>query len=309
METEDMKDLRQEYNSLKEILTRQGWIVEPCQAIDYGIQFSIGSAGWNGTVRIYQNKKGQLKYDYSQLRGVKEAEHIIETIESAKGFKNECELELPLIGCDESGKGDYFGPLVCAAVYVDITMESALRAAGVRDCKKIPDSQIRLLASRVAALVQNKYSVLILEPEQYNRMYKNFLSQKKRLNYLLAWAHGEALGKILQVVPCQRILIDKFADEEVILNSISPLKDLEIYLYENAEQNIAVAAASVMARSAFLGSLEKLSSIYDIPFLKGSSSAVLNQTRQFLQHHDLDTLAKVAKLHFRITVQSLEFDF
>jgi ribonuclease HIII len=305
-----MDDLQRHYQSIREKLESNGYSVTSFQVIAYGIQFQIQRQDWSATMRVYQNANGRIKNDYSQLTKNSAAEKIISLIEASDPSGTEFKAELPLIGCDESGKGDYFGALVCAAVYVDETVEMKLRALGVRDSKNISDAQVLALEPEIAGLVSGRFCVFVLEPEEYNQAYEKFASRKQKLNTLLAWAHEKAIQCVLKHINAKRILIDRFAEENSIRENMESLSDRELLFYARAEQNIAVAAASIMARAAFLSSLGKLSKKYRMPFLKGASEAVVKQARQFVQANGTDSLKRVAKLHFRTTqqVRALELD-
>jgi ribonuclease HIII len=110
------------------------------------------------------------------------------------------------VGIDESGKGDYFGPLVIAAVHVTPRIAEDLLALNVRDSKKISDSVIHTLAGDIKTLC--RHSIIAIGPERYNQLYENI----RNLNKLLAWGHAKALETILEQVPCVRAIADQFGD-------------------------------------------------------------------------------------------------
>src|SRR5205085_11050038 len=114
------------------------------------------------------------------------------------------------IGIDESGKGDYFGPLVIAAVHVTPRIEEDLLALNVRDSKKISDGMIKKLEVDIKTLC--RHSVIAIGPERYNELYAKI----RNLNRLLAWGHAKALETLLEQVPCARAISDQFGDERLI---------------------------------------------------------------------------------------------
>ena len=200
------------------------------------------------------------------------------------------------IGIDESGKGDYFGPLVIAAVHVTPRLEEDLLALNVRDSKKIADSVIKTLAVDIKTLC--RHSVIAIGPERYNELYGKI----RNLNRLLAWGHAKALETLLEQVPCERAIADQFGDERLILNALQE-KGRKITLEQRhkGEEDIAVAAASIVARDEFVRRLGRLSSDLGVPLPKGASQAVEVAAKAVVKKHGKDGLAKVAKLHFKTT--------
>jgi ribonuclease HIII len=248
------------YEHINSILKGYHINVSDYQLIDYGLQFTVSILDWSGIIRIYQNKKGVLKIDYSQLKGGVYAIKIQKLIEGKKiplySNKKAVDLGFPIIGTDESGKGDYFGPLVSAGVYVDEQSARDLIVCGVKDSKKLNDGKNIELAHKIAKICKGHFSIIEIAPERYNDLYDQFKREKKNLNTLLAWGHAKALEEILSKVDCRVAIADQFANEKFIL---SKGKKLNLIQMHKAEQNIAVAAASVLARWRFLEKLSKLS--------------------------------------------------
>lgn len=293
------------YDKISNVLEANGFSVQPYSTIDYGLQFIISNLQWSGVLRIFQNKKGVIKIDYSQLKGEncilvqqhingKEIESNTQTESSPVGF--------PIIGSDESGKGDYFGPLVAAAVFVDALMAKNLQSHGVRDCKELSDGKVSELAKIIPTIVGGKYSVIEIAPEKYNELYSKFKSENKNLNVLLAWGHAKAIEEVLTKADCTQALADQFADERFIQSKLQERgKKIKLYQMHKAEKNIAVAAASILARDRFLTKLSKLSELFGIQLLKGASNDTINAAKSFTRIHGNDMLCKVAKLHFKTT--------
>jgi len=298
------------YENIRSSLEAENFDVSPYKEIDYGLQFAVSTLSWSGVLRIYQNKKGILKVDYSQLKGgpTLEIQRLIEgrrmSTESAESAKPAAGLGFPIIGTDESGKGDYFGPLVSAGVYVDERSAKELTVCGVTDSKNLTDSRNLELAERVARISNGRFAIIEVSPEKYNDLYEQFKKEKKNLNTLLAWGHAKAIEEILSKVDCKVAIADQFADERFILSKLQEKgKSLKLVQMPKAEQNIAVAAASVMARARFLEKLSKLSNEYKINLPKGASQAVIEIAKKFINMHGRESLRKVAKLHFKTTSQ------
>jgi len=210
------------------------------------------------------------------------------------------------IGTDESGKGDYFGPLVSAGVCVNRNTELELRAIGVRDSKKISDQNIRKIAKQIRAICKGFYTEVPIPPQTYNSLYEQFRKEGKTLNTLLAWAHARAIENILASAPCEYALADQFADERFIISKLQEAgRKITLIQMPKAEQDIAVAAASILARDRFLFYMDKMSLDYHMNFPKGASAEVIRVAKEFLAKYSKDDLAKVAKLHFRTTREVL----
>ena len=200
------------------------------------------------------------------------------------------------IGIDESGKGDYFGPLVVAAVFVDATTQSELTLMAVRDSKKISDGRILELAADIKTICP--HSVIVVGPQKYNDLYLKI----RNLNRMLAWAHAKALETLLERVSCERAISDQFGDERLILNALQE-KGRKIVLEQRtrAESDLAVAAASILARAEFLLRLKRLSDDVGTTLPKGASAAVELAARMVVNKHGEQRLGMVAKLHFKTT--------
>jgi len=202
------------------------------------------------------------------------------------------------IGTDEAGKGDYFGPLVVAAVYAHEQSATLLRQAGVRDSKTLSDKRIGELAAEIRRTCPVR--VVAIGPERYNALY----AEMKNLNRLLAWAHARAIEDLLGEVDCTRVLSDQFADERVLRRAMQA-KGRQVHLEQRhrAEEDVAVAAASIIARGEFVSRLARLSEQVGIELAKGAGPPVLAAGARYVAKHGAAALGKVAKLHFRTTQQ------
>lgn len=199
------------------------------------------------------------------------------------------------IGVDESGKGDYFGYLVVAAVYVDDTTERKLKDLKVKDSKLLLDSTALKLAAAIKKIC--KHDIVKISPEKYNSLYKKF----NNLNKILAWAHSRAIENMLSKVSPDFVIADKFADEKV-LNAVLMEKGQKVKIIQmiRAESDIAVAAASVLARAEFLKTLRGLSREIGHVLPKGAAH-VEEAAKYIIENYGEEGLSKIAKMHFRIT--------
>jgi ribonuclease HIII len=201
------------------------------------------------------------------------------------------------IGTDESGKGDYFGPLVVAAVHVQKNNAKQLTLLGVQDCKNLSDSRVIELAE----VVSRDYptAVIILEPENYNTEYGNI----KNVNRLLADLHARVIDELLNKTKCNVALTDQFGNEKLLQAALLKRnRHIRLVQQHRAEANPAVAAASVVARALFLKSLYNLSNEFRINFPKGATH-VVEVGKQFIAMYGKENLHRVAKMHFKTTTK------
>jgi len=286
--------LQDVFRGFAEVLGQAGFSVDDAREIAYGLQFTVRRAGWSGLVRVYMNKRGEHKTDLSQIGGGEEAAEVARLLTAG--------AELPAIGADEAGKGDYFGPLVCAAVHVDQKSASGLILAGVRDSKKISDRSLLVLADRIAEICRGRYHVVALGPAEYNSSYRQFRESGGNLNALLARTHARAVREVCGRVKCRRIIVDRFARPELLEQILAGFDLLQV---PRAERHIAVAAASILARARFLRDLEALGTEFEFDFAPGASPEVVRRARGFVEIHGAGALERVAKLHFKTTRQVL----
>lgn len=202
--------------------------------------------------------------------------------------------QTPHIGVDEAGKGDVFGPLCVGAVFADQEGIVNLAKIGVKDSKRMTDSTIVKLAQKIRA--GYFYSLVKIFPQKYNELYGKF----RNLNSLLGWGHATAIGDVLEKSPCNRVTIDKFAGEHVVESALKR-KGLEVELTQRhrGEEDVVVAAASIIARAAFVEGMEKLSEEYQLKLPKGASPAVIEAGRKFVAKYGRAELPKIAKMHFK----------
>ncbi len=298
------------YHTIKSLLEAENYTVTDYEDISYGLQFSVSFNEWAGVVRVYQNKKGVIRNDYYQLKNREHAEKIKAIIEQkevqSSDAKNTTEVGFPVIGTDESGKGDYFGPLVSAGVYVDEHSARLLEFEGVRDSKKLSDKKTEALAKKILEICKGKYSVIEISPEKYNELYDQFIKERKNLNTLLAWGHAKAIEEVLSKVDCKTAIADQFADEKFIEGKLQEKgKKLKLIQMPKAEQHIAVAAASILARARFLEKLSKLASMHKVDLSKGASNAVISNGKKIVELYGKEGLRKLSKLHFKTTKKVL----
>jgi ribonuclease HIII len=208
------------------------------------------------------------------------------------------EMFQPHFGVDESGKGDFFGPLVIAGVYVDPGIARKFVDAGVVDSKRIgSDARIRALADMVRASSLGLVETVLIGPAKYNELYEKF----GNLNRLLGWGHARVIENLLARKPgCLRSLSDQFADAGVIRASLLKHgRKIAIEQRPRAESDIAVAAASIVAREAFINWLDRKSKELGLRLQRGVSPGVKESARKLVEMNGPGALREVAKVHFR----------
>lgn len=208
----------------------------------------------------------------------------------------------PHFGVDESGKGDYFGPLVIAGVYTAGDPASRLVGMGVCDSKLIKNpATIDRLAAAITNTAGIAWEVVCIGPERYNAMY----AELGNLNRLLAWGHARVIASLHEKVPsCPRALSDQFANPRVLKKALGA-RDIPILLEQKtkAESDVAVAAASILARARFVQWVREAEKRAGCPLPLGAGPQVTRAARDFVALHGAEMLGSVAKLHFKTTKQ------
>lgn len=288
---------------LREILADQGWVFDAAP-------YTFWKAAKDKTsVAAYQSGKLTV-----QGKGTAElVQFVLEPRilgQARFGYEHELveiekpEMFAPHAGIDESGKGDYFGPLVIAAAYVDGDMARLFLEAGVADSKTIKnEKRIFQLETLIKAQAGDRASVVAIGPEAYNRLYAQF----RNVNRLLAWGHARALENLLEHVPdCPRAISDQFGAKHLVERALLEKgRRLTLEQMHRAEADVAVAAASILARAEFVRRLARLGETTGLRLPKGAGPAVDDAAVDVVTKGGAPLLQKVAKLHFRTTAKVL----
>jgi ribonuclease HIII len=315
--------LKDTITRVQDILTNNGFKIHSEREIQNGFQFIVAKDDFAKTLRIYSSMKKGLSIDFSQLGSDSTANHIrslldapVESSLKVDPVKN---ISYPKIGMDESGKGDYFGPLVTAAVYVeDEKVAANLRKAGVKDSKLLSDSQVLLIAEKIKAILpEMDYYVNAMNPDVYNTVYPI----TENLNEMLASTHamtvdclmgqkffapGYVLSKAKRALKETTIIVDQFnRNENLMLAYLPPSPWKEIVQMPRAESDVSVATASILARAEFLKRLYSISDEYSMPIIKGASEKVISVAQSIVEKNGKDILKYIAKLHFKTTEKVL----
>lgn len=198
------------------------------------------------------------------------------------------------MGTDESGKGDFFGPLVVAAVLVEDKNRQLFLDLGIKDSKTLKDENMIKMAQQIQK--HSVFSVLAISNAKYNELYKDF----KNLNKLLAWGHARVIENILDKTTCEYALSDKFGDESLIKNALMKKgKTIKLDQRVRAESDIAVAAASVLARATFVQKTKQMELFYGCNLPKGCNNHVKTSAKAFIEKYGKERLSEVCKMHFK----------
>jgi ribonuclease HIII len=218
------------------------------------------------------------------------------------------ELLAPRLGVDESGKGDFFGPLCVAGAYVNESVVKAWKDSGIRDSKNISsDKKIRELAELIRKTAGCVSTVVPIGNEAYNRLYKSMRS----VNAMLAWGHARVIENLMgqrhrmQPEPV-RAISDQFASsKDTVAKALMPLgRAIELVQKHRAEEDLAVAAASILARHEFVTRLADLEKQFEIKLPRGASAAVDAAAKEFISKRGVGKLPLVAKMHFRTALRA-----
>jgi ribonuclease HIII len=213
------------------------------------------------------------------------------------------DLLLPRIGVDESGKGDFFGPLCIAGVYVNESVVKSWQDKGIRDSKNISsDKKIGELAKLIRKTSGCVVNTVVIGNEAYNRLY----AKMKSVNKILAWGHARVIENLMaqrhQMNPVPvKAISDQFASsKEVVAKALMSLgREIELVQRHKAEEDLAVAAASILARDEFVKGLAKLEKQFGMKLPKGASAAVDAAAKKIVEENGAENLSKIAKVHFR----------
>ncbi len=292
----------QEITELRNKIIEAGITVTEIISKQYNFEFTITKNKVKLKILYYFGKKGLKKV----LQGNQETEiySLVNSLITGANYEKINRFKEPdnYIGTDESGKGDFFGPLVVAAVFVDSETKKELLKVGVKDSKELSDLQINRIASKIKEIVKNNFEINSLEPIEYNKMYTSV----GNLNTMLNKLHSEVIEKLLQKVQTGNVIVDKFAAVKLEVEK----KNIGISFDKitRAEQFVGVAAASILARAELNDWFEK-NKIDDFCLLKGASTNLEKQAMEIKKYFGLEIFEKIAKLHFKTLKKITKNDY
>lgn len=281
------------------LLRREGFKIHNPVKKEYCFEATVNSGKDSLKLQVYFGKKGVKAI----LQGNKESDfyrRVNSVLFGDELFTTE-EINEPesYIGIDESGKGDYFGPLVIAGVYIKNDVKQNLLKIGVKDSKQLPDYQVKEISAKIKRILSAKnYDVVTINPERYNELYKKI----GNVNKLLAWGHARVLENLLVNVKATDAISDKFGNESYIIsNLMSKGEKINLIQTTKGERFTAVAAASILAREKFISWFELQQKKLYTSLPKGASLLVEEAARKLKDSYGNEFLSKIAKLHFKTT--------
>ncbi len=208
----------------------------------------------------------------------------------------------PSIGSDESGSGDYFGPLVVAAVYISKADENFLKKFPIKDSKEMDDKTIIEVIPEIIERIP--YSLMILNNDKYNQMIEKGFNLNALKAYLHAQAHKSISAKVGKKGP---IIVDQFVSPQKYYEYLKDFDDVpqvQTFITQAEKHYASVALSSMVARFAFLNQLRKLSKEIHLSLQKGASSSVDEQIAYVIKTHGERQLREIAKVHFANTLKA-----
>ncbi len=292
-------------SDLLPVCSKAGLLLTNEKDIAYGVQLEFTGGSDTILLNVYFSEKKGIS---TVINGSKN--HILKAkLASCLGIKTVSEPQIAMhnwhtwIGSDECGKGDFFGPLIVCGFHLDSKDKDKLIKLGVCDSKKLRKEQILEVAKGLYQAFPESIECLILKPQKYNELYANFSAQHKNLNDLMAWAHAKVLDNLIKRHPApDGVFIDQFSPTKKASQMLKKLHpDMSIIERPDGESDIAVAAASIIARYQLVQSFQSLNKFYKLKIPMGAGKGVKEAGRAFIEQYGKDRLGEIAKLHFKTT--------
>ena len=281
-----------------QILTKLGYSVTSPDKKLYNYEIIVNSKNEKIKFQVYFGNKGikKILQGNHELKIYKELDELLFGKNLFENNSKDEETFKEYVGTDESGKGDYFGPLVIAAVYINDKTKNELENIGVKDSKLISDNIIKILESKIKKIIGNNFEIIQINPEKYNQLYESF----RNLNKIMAWAHSKAIENILSKLKCSNVISDKFGNEKLIKDELKK-KNIEVNLYQTTkgERFTAVAAASILARAKVVDWFNIKSREVGFDLSKGGGESVSLAAKRVRHQFDDKYLMKLIKFHFK----------
>lgn len=291
------------------ILSKNGFELSREKDLEYGTKYKVLFDGSEFILNIYFSTKKGFSFVIGGAVEDLVKQELLSLLNDQKKLADDLVI-VPYdkwIGSDESGKGDYFGPLVAAAFLVNKEMENDLIALGIKDSKTLSDTKIEQIARVLHSDYKDRIAICELPPYKYNDFVDKMKTQGKGLNTVLAWCHAIVIQDLAEKNEFEAAIADQFGDESYIRLEISKnpkMKDargIELIQQPKAEKNIAVAAASILARDRFARKMRDLSEKYNIEIPKGAGPDANKVAKIIISKYGKEELSQIAKIHFKNT--------
>lgn len=268
----------------------------------YNYNFQIKKPNAAVKVLVYYGKNGHkvILQGNPDSKLYKEINSMIfSSMEETQSIHSEKEnIDEPefYIGVDESGKGDFFGPLIIAGFYTTPEIKKELIQLNVQDSKSLTDQKVSEIASALKEKFSDFMTIVQIYPKKYNELY----SKIGNLNSLLAWGHSRCIENILSKHKVPVAICDQFGNENYIKNALMKEgKQIELIQTTRAERFIGVAAASILARNTFLEWIKKAEEKIGMKIPKGANESVKETARKIIERFGKETLYEFVKAHFK----------
>jgi ribonuclease HIII len=286
-------------NRYRSLLQKNNLQVTELSRNEFSYQVIISDEREKISLLVFFGKKGN-KVVIQGNKDLRLHKKVYDLIYGEKLFETNAskdEPAYPYIGTDESGKGDYFGPIVFAGVFVTQETGKILKSIGVRDSKDISDGMIKQLSKEIKLILKSNFDLVHISPEKYNQLW----GRMGNLNLIMGWGHAKVIENLLNKCNAQEAISDKFGNEKIILNALQEKgRNINLQQITKAERFSAVAAASILARESVINWFNVNSRKYEIELPKGSSSNNVEHTAKIIfEKHGTETLNKLVKMHFK----------
>ncbi len=289
--------------SLIILLRKNSFNCSPIEKKQYNFETTVLKKNEKIKLLVYFGKKGvkTILQGNTNSEIYSEVESIVTGNFSLKFAKEEDQKYEEYIGTDETGKGDFFGPLVVAGMYVNEEVQNYLLNLNVRDSKELIDFQIDQIANKIKKAYPNNYSVISINPQKYNKLYEDF----KNVNKLLDWAHSKVIENIYEKFEVDTVIVDQFSKTPINISLRNKYANVNFVQIPKAEKYIGVAAASILARNQMNKWFnQKRREGFNV--LKGASQEVENEAKKILKNGNREKMNEFIKLHFKTTKKIFE---
>ena len=289
--------------SLIILLRKNSFNCSPIEKKQYNFETTVLKKNEKIKLLVYFGKKGvkTILQGNTNSEIYSEVESIVTGNFSLKFAKEEDQKYEEYIGTDETGKGDFFGPLVVAGMYVNEEVQNYLLNLNVRDSKELIDFQIDQIANKIKKAYPNNYSVISINPQKYNKLYEDF----KNVNKLLDWAHSKVIENIYEKFEVDTVIVDQFSKTPINISLRNKYANVNFVQIPKAEKYIGVAAASILARNQMNKWFnQKRREGFNV--LKGASQEVENEAKKILKNGNREKMNELIKFHFKTTKKIFE---
>lgn len=298
--TESRKLNNHESDYVREVLESMGWgsEIDKNQYVEWRMVNISGAVAvmYTSGKLVIQGKENLVNEVLDQALG---SEKLKDDDVSSIGL-SEADL---IVGCDEAGKGEFFGPLVLAACYIPIEMRDEIVGLGVDDSKKLTDDKIITIVEKLQEKVL--FELNIVNPGRLNQRWRKI----KNISEIMAQEYAVIIKKVSNEIGDFKkqgaIVVDRFTkissrmekslDEVGISMGGDGVKCVQI---PNGERYLSVAVASVLARAKYLEVMNDYELEYERKFPRGYSG-VVEFSEKFIEDFGSEVFQSVAKTFFK----------